>query len=186
MQSRKSRMLIWLLIGVCFRHCHSLVYDRPKIVTYGEPCVASRQLQLPVTIEGPKPPVEDQKIPLSLDLKVVSDMYAQPRSRRIEYPIAVDIPYLKTTTLSKEEIIQNEDTLRGKTYAYDTYLPPVGDTVSFLPSKKYNFQVNVPVSIKEITSNPSAPKYVERLKGLTTRVDRVLLPACEVSQSRGC
>ncbi|XP_033341998.2 uncharacterized protein LOC117229554 [Megalopta genalis] len=186
MQSGKPGILIWLVIGVCLRRCRSLVFDGPKIVTYGEPCVGPSR-QLPIRIEGPKPPVEEQKVPLSLNLKIVSDMCSMPRSLRLEYPIVIQAPCPTTTTeWSRREEMLNKDTLRGKTYAYNTYLPPVGDTVPFAPLKKYNFLIMVPVPVKENTSSPPTAKHVQRLKGLTTRIDRILVPACQVPQSRGC
>ncbi|XP_076640712.1 uncharacterized protein LOC143352271 [Halictus rubicundus] len=181
----RSGTLIWLFIGVCLEGCQSRVYDyeRPKIVTYGEPCAASRQL--PIMIEGPKPPVEDQKIPLALDFRVISDMYVNPQPRRLEYPIAIETP-LPPASPTGRVVIQLEDALRGKSYAYDTYVPPVSYTP--LPSKRYNFDVSVPVfnTNQEITPEESTSRYVQRLRGLTTRIDRMLVPACEVSSSIGC
>ncbi|KZC12540.1 PREDICTED: uncharacterized protein LOC107190703 [Dufourea novaeangliae] len=181
-----SGTVIWFLIGVYsisnFRCCYSYVYDRPKVVTYGEPCIASRQF--PIRIEGPKPAMPEQKIPLSLDFRVVSEMYVEPR-RRVEYPIAIDAP-CPTTSSPSERIIVDDDVLRlrGKTYAYSTYVPPAEDTPT--PSKYYNFSVNIPITSKEITSEQPTERYVQRLRGLATRVDRVLVPACEVSQAYRC
>ncbi|XP_076303553.1 uncharacterized protein LOC143221843 [Lasioglossum baleicum] len=177
----RSETLIWLFIGVCLNRCQSRVYeyDRPTIVTYGEPCVASRQL--PIMIEGPKPPVEAQRVPLTMDFKVISDMYVNPNPRRLEYPIAIDVPLPPPSPRS--DIVLQEDTLRGRSYAYNTYIPPASDTL--LPLKQYNFDVRVPISKQEIIPEAATSRYVQRLRGLSTRIDRVLVPACEVSSSCG-
>lgn len=68
-------------------------------------------------------------------------MYTQPR--HIEYPISVDMPI---TTSSPSENLSMEDTLRGKVYAYNTYVPAVNPS---LPSKNYNFQVENPITTNE-------------------------------------
>lgn len=80
---------------------------------------------------------------MSLNFKMISDTYIQPR--RIEYPISLDIP---CSTPSPSEKKYVEDTLRGKVYAYNTYVPPVNSPPS--PSmKNYNFKIeNVPITIK--------------------------------------
>lgn len=79
---------------------------------------------------------------MSLNFKVVTDTYTQPR--HIEYPISVDMP---TTTSSPSGKLSMEDTLRGEVYAYNTYVPPAVNPS--LPSKNYNFQVENPITTNE-------------------------------------
>ncbi|XP_031839629.1 uncharacterized protein LOC116430091 [Nomia melanderi] len=178
----RSKTFVLFFIGIAsvsnLEGCYGLSYDRPEIVTYGEPCAPGRQL--PITVEGPKPPVETQKIPLSLNFKVATDMSAKPR--RLEYPIAIDVPVPKLSPM--ERTIVEEDALRGKSYAYDTYVPPANHAIP-LP-RNYNFAVNLPVSIEKVVPEKPTERFVKRLTGLATRVDRVLVPACELSSSSRC
>ena len=172
---------IFIFIAFCsivnLESCYSYVYDKAKIVTYGEPCVEPRQL--PIKIEGPKPLTEEVKVPVSMDFRVVSDMYVQP-PQHVEYPIAIQVPYV-TETLS--ELTVAEDPLRGKSYAYNSYVPPVANPP--VP-KNYDFAVDIPVTTKQITSERSEEIYVPRLKGLVSRVDRILVPACKESSPSSC
>ncbi|XP_026295090.1 uncharacterized protein LOC724555 [Apis mellifera] len=172
-----SETITWILIvySVCaLESCYSLDYNGAKIVTYGEPCVTSRRL--PFQIEGPKSPQKEEKIPVSLNFKMIPDTYIQPH--RIEYPISLDIP-CSTSSPSEKKYV--EDTLRGKVYAYNTYIPPVNSPPS--PSvKNYNFKIeNVPITTKNNYNSECEMKQVQRLKGLQSRIDRILVPACEVS-----
>ncbi|XP_076394568.1 uncharacterized protein LOC105661988 [Megachile rotundata] len=147
----------------------SPIKDGVQIVTYGDPCVVTRQL--PIKIEGPKPPRQEQKIPISLNLKVVSDMLVQPR--KIEYPIEIE---KACTTPPSMERTSTVDTLRGKTYTYNTYVPPASYV---LPTQtNYNYAIEVPVPTKNNMEHYQEKRV--RLKGLTSRIDRVLVPACEV------
>ncbi|CAK9819755.1 hypothetical protein ANTPLA_LOCUS10364 [Anthophora plagiata] len=174
------RTIISTFIAMCIlKSCYSFDYKGARIVTYGEPCVTTRSL--PFEIEGPRPLPKEEKIPLSMNFKIVSDMYVQPR--RVEYPIAIEMPH--SATSQSEEVTMKDDTLRGKVYAYNTYVPPA--TVDHpLPSKMYNYAVDVPVRIQEITYG-SERQQVQRLKGLKSRIDRILVPACEVaSESSPC
>ncbi|XP_076675597.1 uncharacterized protein LOC143372865 [Andrena cerasifolii] len=176
-----SRARIWIFIAFCsianLERCYSYVDDRAKIVTYGEPCVEPRQL--PIKIEGPMPPTEEVKVPVSLDFRVISDMYVQP-PRPAEYPIAIQVP-CATESLSK--LIATEDPLRGKSYAYNSYVPPAANPLP-LP-KNYDFAVDIPVATKQIACERSE-EAVPRLKGLVPRVDRILVPACQQSSSCPC
>ncbi|XP_050479512.1 uncharacterized protein LOC126868268 [Bombus huntii] len=156
----------------CLKSCYSLDCNGAKIVTYGEPCVTARRL--PFQIQGPKPCSKEEKAPVSLNFKVVTDTYTQPR--HIEYPISVDMP---TTTSSPSGKLSMEDTLRGEVYAYNTYVPPAVNPS--LPSKNYNFQVENPITTNDVTSDDECETKVKRLKGLQSRIDRILVPACEVS-----
>ena len=171
-----SGMIIWIsIVAYLFcslKSCYSLDCNGAKIVTYGEPCV--KTCRLPFQIQGPKSCSKEEKAPVSLNFKVVTDMYTQPR--HIEYPISVDMP---TTTSSPSEKLSMEDTLRGEVYAYNTYVPPAGNPS--LPSKNYNFQVENPITTDDVTSDDECETTVKRLKGLQSRIDRILVPACEVS-----
>ena len=173
---------IWIFIAFCsianLESCCSYVLDKVKIVTYGEPCDEPRQL--PIKIEGPKPPTEEVKVPVSPDFRVVSDMYVQP-PRHVEYPIAIQVP-CATESLSK--LIATEDPLRGKSYAYNSYVPPAANPPP-LPNN-YDFAVDIPVTTKQITCERSEERHVPRLKGLASRVDRILVPACRQSSSCPC
>ncbi|XP_029032063.1 uncharacterized protein LOC114870939 [Osmia bicornis bicornis] len=162
-------IFIALLIATLKCNCNC-IKDRVEIVTYGEPCVETRQL--PIKIEGPKPPRQEEKIPVSLNFKVISDMFVEPR--RIEYPIEIDT---SCSTRSQSERTIMTDLLRGKTYTYNTYVPPA--SYEQPEQKIYNYDVEVPISIKE-NMDEYQEKRVQRLKGLTSRIDRILVPACEV------
>ena len=87
--------------------------------------------------------MEEVKVPVSMDLRVVSDMYVQP-TRPVEYPIAIQMPFV---TESLSELTIPEDPLRGKSYAYNSYVPPVANPLP-LP-KKYDFAVDIPVTTKQ-------------------------------------
>ncbi|XP_017796415.1 PREDICTED: uncharacterized protein LOC108577734 [Habropoda laboriosa] len=174
-----SGTTVWILIAVCsiciLKSCYSLSFDYKgaRIVTYGEPCATTRRL--PFDIEGPKPPPKEEKIPVSMNFKIVSDMYVQPR--RVEYPIAIEMPC--PTSLQSEKIVM-EDTLRGRAYAYNTYIPPPANLPS--PLKSYNYDVEVPMKMQHITHGCKMHQ-IQRLEGLRSKIDRVLVPACEVSSS---
>ncbi|OAD57630.1 hypothetical protein WN48_01604 [Eufriesea mexicana] len=106
-------------------------------------------------------------------------MYVQPR--RTEYPISLDIP---CTTSTPSEKLSIDDTLRGKVYTYNTYTPY--DFNSASSSKNYNFGIDVP-SITKDSITECETKRIERLKGLKSRIDRILVPACDVpSRSSYC
>lgn len=76
---------------------------------------------------------------MSLNFKMIPNTYIQPR--RIEYPVSLDIPCSTPSPLEKKCV---EDTLRGKVYAYNTYVPPVNSPPSL---KNYNFGIeNVPIT----------------------------------------
>ncbi|XP_076760971.1 uncharacterized protein LOC143429319 [Xylocopa sonorina] len=164
-----------ILITVCLicilESCYCHNYNDVKIVTYGDPCVTTRRF--PFQIEGPKPPAIEEKIPVSLNIKVVPNVYVQ--SRRKEYPLSIEIP---CTTSSPLEKIIEEDTLRGKVYEYNTYVPSAANPPT--PPRNYNFMVDVPITTKATTCE-CGTKQVQPLKGLQSRIDRVLIPACEVS-----
>ncbi|XP_053972939.1 uncharacterized protein LOC128873396 [Hylaeus volcanicus] len=172
----------WILIAFHsifnFECCYS--HDRPKIVTYGDPCIATRQL--PIKIEGPKPPVEDEKIPVSLNFRVVSDMYVQPR--RDEYSITIDVP--STSIKSQSDSVIIDDTSRGTFYTYNTHVPPAVEAPP--ASKHYNFVIDETVRNIDIPqgNEQSEGMFYQRLKGLRTRIDTVLVPACEVQTSYEC
>ncbi|XP_076620367.1 uncharacterized protein LOC143341365 [Colletes latitarsis] len=176
-----SGTAIWIFIAFClvsnFKNCYSHEYDRAKIVTYGDPCIVSRQL--PIKIEGPKPPAKEEKIPISLDFRIVSDMYVKPH--RVEYPIAIDVP--QTTPSPSEKSIANY-TSEKTSYVYNTYVPQTANIQ--VPPKNYNFAVQVPVQIKHVDPERHEGIFYQRLRGLASHVDRILVPACEVSPSYKC
>ncbi|CAL7937104.1 unnamed protein product [Xylocopa violacea] len=172
MDSVVATSILIIVYSLCILescYCHN--YNNVKIVTYGDPCVTTRRF--PFQIEGPKPPAIEEKIPVSLNIKVVPNVYVQPR--RMEYPLSIEMP---CTTSSPSEKLINEDTLRGKVYEYNTYVPSVTNPPA--PSRNYNFMIDVPVTTKTTTSECET-KQVQPLKGLQSRIDRVLIPACEIS-----
>lgn len=69
-------------------------------------------------------------------------MYVQPR--RTEYPISLDIP---CTTSTPSEKLLIDDSLRGKVYAYNTYVPRAFNSIP--SAKNYNFDIDVPSTAKE-------------------------------------
>ncbi|XP_076237078.1 uncharacterized protein LOC143180914 [Calliopsis andreniformis] len=169
------KLVIFLFISN-LRRCYSSIHDRAEVVTYGEPCVTSRQL--PIRIEGQRAFVREEKIPVSLNFRAISDMYTVP-PRHVEYPITILTPRITYTAASLSEQNNQEDPLRGKFYTYNTYVLPAVHLSAL--TKNYNFAVDVPISSQQIVTEQLEEKCVPRLKGLTSRVDRILVPACQIS-----
>ncbi|XP_028046562.1 uncharacterized protein LOC105830635 [Monomorium pharaonis] len=181
----KSFIVIIVCFHLRFSHGFKLPYDEVKIVTYGEPCHPSRYL--PVTIEEPIKPVTERISPtscvyqpLKLNYRVITNKSIQPYQPQAEYPISIQVPQVSQ---SLAEII-TPDLLRGKSYTYNIQTlpsPPVPI------STRYDFDFQVPFSpISEAELTPQSVKPVKLLTGLTSRIDRVLLPACQVPSSSCC
>ncbi|XP_070169302.1 uncharacterized protein [Polyergus mexicanus] len=180
-----------LIIGVCLQLRFSygfpsrLPYNGIKIVTYGEPCHPSRYL--PVTIKEPVRPVTENALsttpcayqPLKLNYQVIdqSPVFYQPQAK---YPISIQVP--KVEPVESLEIVK-PDSYRGKSYIYNTQTPL--SSISVPISTSYNFDLQVPSSpIQTEISSTSQP--VKLLTGLTSRIDKVLIPACELPAKCAC
>ncbi|XP_011685581.1 PREDICTED: uncharacterized protein LOC105448580 [Wasmannia auropunctata] len=184
------KLKFFIVIIVCF-HSRSFYgfklpdYNGAKIVTYGEPCHSPRYL--PVTIEEPAKPVTEFVSPkscvyqpLKLNYRVISTkpIAYQPQA---EYPISVQIPQVPQVPQS-EEII-TPDPFQGKSYEYNIQAlssPPVP-----ISTKRYNIDFQVPSSPSLISTEPT-PQSIKLLTGLTSKIDRILVPACQVSSSNRC
>ncbi|EZA47589.1 hypothetical protein DMN91_004456 [Ooceraea biroi] len=154
---------------------YELLYNGAKIVTYGEPCYPTRYLSgkveepiLPMATESTLSKVYQ---PLKLNYRVIStEPVSCPLQR--EYPISVEIPQIPQPLT-----IVTPDIFRGKSYEYNIQVP------SFSPmpiSRNYNFDVQVP-----LPPSTTIPKYTNYkfLTNLTSKVDKILIPACEVPSS---
>ncbi|XP_076177124.1 uncharacterized protein LOC143151660 [Ptiloglossa arizonensis] len=161
-----------------FGCCYSYVYDRSQIMTYTEPFVSSSQL--PIAVKTPQALVIEETVPLSLNSEIVPDTYVQ--SRLIENPLTVEVSDLLPQP-SQRMIVVNEP-VQTTSYALNTYALPV-DYAAQTPTS-YTMAVEVPVA-KQVDISPK-PKdgFYQRLKGLTTHVDRVLVPACNDPVSHQC
>ncbi|EGI59378.1 hypothetical protein G5I_12476 [Acromyrmex echinatior] len=175
------KLQFFIIIIVCFHSKFSygfkLPYNGVKIVTYGEPCQSPRYL--PVSIEEPAKPVTefvssksyDYK-PLKLNYQIISSKPI-PYQPRMEYPIFVQVPQVPQPS----EII-TPDSLQGKSYAYNIQaVPPPSVPIS----RRYDFDFQVPSSPSPI-SVPT-PQSVNLLTGLTSKIDRILIPACQATSS---
>ncbi|KYQ51659.1 hypothetical protein ALC60_09247 [Trachymyrmex zeteki] len=179
------KLQLFLIVIICFylksSYGFKLPYNGVKIVTYGEPCQSPRYL--PVSIEEPAKPVTEivspkwscEHQPLKLNYRVISTEPIPYQSRK-EYPISVEVPQMPQPL----EII-TPDSLQGKSYAYNIQvLPPPSVPIS----RRHDFDVQVPPSPSPI-SVPT-PQSVNLLTGLTSKIDRILIPACQVTSSGCC
>ncbi|KAK2576285.1 hypothetical protein KPH14_005651 [Odynerus spinipes] len=143
-------------------------YNGVKIVTYGDPCMPLRQL--PIQIEGPREPVPPPKNPLKMNLQIIPIVKEYESPLPGPLPVAIQVP--------QEAPAVAPDCRQGKSYGYNLEVPlTIPQDTS---SKSYNFglQVPVPDEMKTASGQPIKP-----LTGLTSKVDRILVPACEVANS---
>ncbi|XP_011874797.1 PREDICTED: uncharacterized protein LOC105565867 [Vollenhovia emeryi] len=172
----------FVIIIVCFHprssHGFTLPYDGVKIVTYGEPCHLPRYL--PVTIEEPAEPVTELVLPdkpcayrpLKLNYRVIATEPI-PEQPYAEYPVAVEVPQAPQPTQLLEII--TPDPLRGKSYAYNVQTPlsPPAEPIS----RTYDIDFQIPSL--PISQEVPTPQSVKLLTGLTSKIDKVLIPACQ-------
>ncbi|KAL6420143.1 hypothetical protein ACFW04_014088 [Cataglyphis niger] len=188
------KLQYFFIISVCLRLKFSygfpsiLPYKGVKIVTYGEPCHSSRYL--PVTIKEPVTESITEKDlatspcayqPLKLNYRVIdnsSPIFYQPQAK---YPVSIQVPEVPVESL---EIVEKPDLYRGKSYVYNTQTPLSPITVPI--STSYNFDLHVPPSPITPTETSSTSQPVKLLTGLTSRIDRVLIPACELPAKCAC
>ncbi|EFN69576.1 hypothetical protein EAG_04522 [Camponotus floridanus] len=195
-----------LIIGICLqlrfsygrRFPYELPYNEVKIVTHGEPCYPSNYL--PVTIEEPvlKPVSEDYTLPattqpctyqpLKLNYQVIADKPPIPYQSQANYPVSIqipEVPEVHEVPVESSEIVKL-DPYRGKSYTYNTQSLP---SPSVPISTSYNFDLYVPPSpssTSDASEIPTQSQSVKLLTGLTSRIDRVLIPACESPTKCAC
>ncbi|KAL0122417.1 hypothetical protein PUN28_007265 [Cardiocondyla obscurior] len=175
------------IVIACFYSRPSCGFKLPcngvEVVTYGEPCHLPRYL--PVTIEEPVEPVAKSILPepcayrpLKLNYRVISTepIPCQPRA---EYPIEVEVPPVPVPQTS--EIIK-PDPFRGKFYRYNIQAPP---PPSVPITRTYDCDLQIPQP-PLISKTILTPKPVKLLTGLTSKIDRVLIPACQMPSSTCC
>ncbi|XP_029169300.1 uncharacterized protein LOC114939218 [Nylanderia fulva] len=190
MMTAIRKLQYFFIIGIYFQlrfSCglsYKLPYNGVKIVTYGEPCHPPRYL--PVKIEEPVEPVRPVLSlptpctyqPLKLNYQVIVDKPIPYQSQQAKYSVSIQVPEVPVETV--QEIVK-PDPYRGKSYVYNTQAPP-SPSVPILTS--HNFDLYVPPSPTP-TELPT-PKPVKLLTGLTSRIDRVLIPACEAPAKCAC
>ncbi|XP_026668952.1 uncharacterized protein LOC113464259 [Ceratina calcarata] len=152
-----------------------------EIVTYGEPCVTLHKY--PFQIEGPKVVQAEETVQINVPapmqfIKIVPNTYVantyQPR--RVEYPMTVETP--RVISKSAENIVI-ENTGHKKVYEYTVQVPSAVNPPP--PSRNYNYEIEAPVPTKDVTVECETRETIpQRLTGLESRIDRVLVPACEV------
>ncbi|GAB1861844.1 DUF4794 domain-containing protein [Camponotus japonicus] len=189
-----------LIIEICLQlrfsygFPHELPYNGVKIVTYGEPCYPSNYL--PVTIEEPvlRPVSEDYTLPtttqpctyqpLKLNYQVIVDESPIPYQLQAKYPVSIQIPEVPEVPVESSEIVKL-DPYRGKSYMYNTQSL---SSPSVPISTSYNFDLHVPSpsSTSDASGIPTQSQFVKLLTGLTSRIDRVLIPACESPTKCAC
>ncbi|XP_012215842.1 uncharacterized protein [Linepithema humile] len=172
-----------IIIGVCL-HLRSsygfpLSCNGVQIITYGEPCYSSHQL--PVTIEEPveeyvTEPSKSLYRPLKLNYRAISTESPTCYQVQNEYPISIQVPQI-TEPLK----IVTPDPYRGKSYKYDIQTPSIPCTP--IPMS-YNFDLQMPPPPPP--SAISTPKPIKLLTDLTSKIDKVLIPACETSCIKTC
>ncbi|KYN03538.1 hypothetical protein ALC62_05665 [Cyphomyrmex costatus] len=182
------KLQFFIIIIVCFysesSYGFKLPYGGAKIITYGEPCQSPRYL--PVSIEVPAKPVTEfdllesynqQQPKLKLNYRAISYTKSIPDQPRREYPISVQ------TEVPQPSKIIMPDRLQDKSYTYNIQtLPPPSVPIS----RRYDFDFQVPDSSPSSISVPT-PQSVKLLTGLTSKIDRIIIPACqETSSSCNC
>ncbi|KAG7199992.1 hypothetical protein KM043_014416 [Ampulex compressa] len=106
--------------------------------------------------------------------------YGDPCPTIRQLPFQIEFP--KPPPVVYDLTIYERDTLRGKSYGYNVEVPP---TVTIPPGKNYNFDIKVPCPKPRTQMGVIVQEPVRYLQGLTTKVDRVLVPACEFPSSNG-
>ncbi|XP_011631641.2 uncharacterized protein LOC105423561, partial [Pogonomyrmex barbatus] len=121
----------------------------------------------------PTPPCVYQ--PLKLNYRIIPTEPSLPYQPQTEYPVSIQIPQVPESL----EIVTS-DPLRGKSYAYNIQtLPPPSVPIT----TRYDFDFQVPPS--PISTTPT-PQSMKLLTGLTSKIDKVLIPACELPSSSCC
>ncbi|XP_015593154.1 uncharacterized protein LOC107266798 [Cephus cinctus] len=167
----------------------------PQVVTYGEPCASG--ISLPYSVQIPKlPPSEVSERGRIYDYCIQGPASSGPVNLGFEAPIKIETPQISRSL---------SDTLRGRSYGVNVEKPqpnlgPVRHSFNFgiqksVPSQRqskgfdygievqpgivpqdYNF-APLPYAVQTPVEHRSAPSF---LTGLTSKVDRILLPASEV------
>ncbi|XP_032681104.1 uncharacterized protein LOC116848769 [Odontomachus brunneus] len=148
---------------------HESPYRGVKIVKHGEPCPTP--YYLPVKIEVPARPVEETEPPkpyqpLKLSYQTFNPL-PRPQYLHQEYPVSIEVPEVPLPEISTYV------SLPMKSYEYNIQIPP--PPIERIPTI-YNFDLQaLPPSPTVIT--PMEP--LKFLTGLTSRIDRIVIPACE-------
>ncbi|XP_014469796.1 PREDICTED: uncharacterized protein LOC106741896 [Dinoponera quadriceps] len=157
-----------------FHELNESPYEGVKVVTRGEPCPEPRYL--PVRIEKPAQAAIAEKTaseklyqPLRLKYETINPL-PRPQYLCQEYPISIEVPEVQPREIA------TYISLPRKSYDYDIQIPPTEQ----IPTC-YNFDFQV------LPSNPTEAKmdwsynrdFAPLLNGLTSRIDRIVIPACE-------